>query len=72
MTQKKWIKKVSRVCEPFGYEVTGLTKSGHLKLTHPTLPTIFTSGTPSDHRVIRNLRKKLRQAAAGNLPHMPN
>jgi hypothetical protein len=37
------------------------TNGGHLKLTHPKYGVAFTSSSPSDWRVVRNLDARLRR-----------
>lgn len=37
------------------------TNRGHLRLTRPGMPMIFGSGTPSDHRSIKNMRAKVKR-----------
>ncbi|HEV2682584.1 hypothetical protein [Paraburkholderia aspalathi] len=43
-----------------GWEVQR-TAGGHLKFLKPGLPPIFTSGTTSDYRTVRNARAQLRR-----------
>jgi predicted RNA binding protein YcfA (HicA-like mRNA interferase family) len=39
-----------------------LTKGSHVRLIHPGGAIVFASGTPGDHRVIRNVKADLRRA----------
>jgi hypothetical protein len=41
------------------------TKSGHIKFIRPGTPSVFFSGTPSDHRAYQNGIAKLRRVDRG-------
>jgi hypothetical protein len=43
-----------------GWEVT-MRRNNHLKWTSPTGAVVFTSQTPSDHRVLHRIRQDLRR-----------
>ena len=42
--------------------VVSPTRSGHWKLIAPSGAIVFTSGTPSDHRTLKNLRAQMHRA----------
>lgn len=44
--------------------IVGRTKRGHYRIVGPAGQVVYTSGTPSDHRVYYNFRAKLRRSGA--------
>jgi len=60
MTPREWRKQVAELADDYGYEVTR-SQNNHLRLTKPGHPVVFTSGSSSDWRTIKNLRAQLRR-----------
>jgi hypothetical protein len=58
VTPGEWKREVSRLAAEHGYKVNR-SKSGHLRLTKPGRPMLFTSCTSSDWRAMENLRHKI-------------
>ena len=54
----------ARAARTHGWSVTRTRRNHHWKFVSPdrSVPPIFTSGTPSDWRSIRNLRSNLRRS----------
>ena len=57
---REWRRSVNDLADEYGYDVS-TSGSGHLRLTKPGRPTVFTSATSSDRRAIKNLRSKIRR-----------
>lgn len=62
MSRVKYGPLTREICEfavSLGYSINKTTR-GHIKFTHPRgHQTIFTSGTPSDHKAHKNCKKQL-------------
>lgn len=56
----KRLKPLIELAQAEGWQVTR-TARGHLELTKPGLPPIYTSSTSSDHRATRNALARLRR-----------
>lgn len=55
-----------RTLERAGYRVT---KAAHVKVIAPNGRTVTLSGTPSDHRAVRNIKADLRRLRAAQEEH---
>lgn len=60
----KTYREVAQIAAELGWD-TELQRSGHIKFTRPGCRPVYTSSTPSDVRVPRNLRAKLARVARG-------
>ncbi|WYV99100.1 hypothetical protein Amme3_00104 [Pseudomonas phage vB_PpuM-Amme-3] len=61
----KWVKEVKK---QFPDWAVTMSKGNHLVLTHKdTGIVVHTSGSPSDHRVMQNLKSKARHALEGRV-----
>lgn len=61
---KKYLRTIKKLADEFNRDVTILKRRSHLalKCRDGRRPTVFTSSTPGDFRVVRNLRSQLRNA----------
>ena len=65
LTEHKEFRKIIKKVEQQGWEVEH-TRKGHIKFRppNPEFGIIIASGTPSDHRALKNLVARLRRAGA--------
>ena len=63
MTWRSWLAELTVLARAHGGTVDR-TRGGHLVVRLPNGAAVYTSGTPSDHRVLRNTRADVRRAAA--------
>jgi hypothetical protein len=61
MTPREARREIARLAATYGYEVSE-SNGGHLRLTKPGYPIVFTSKSTSDWRSTKNLEAKLRRA----------
>jgi hypothetical protein len=61
MTRSQWKRVLGDLARQFGRSLE-YTGSGHWRLVKPGYRDLFTSSTPSDHRILQNVRAKLRRA----------
>lgn len=57
----KGVERVVQYARDHGWHIQR-TRGGHLRMTRPGLPPVFTSATPSDVRSQRNAIARLRRA----------
>jgi len=60
MSYSSWLREVRDLAGAHGY-VVQKGRGNHLRLYRPGYGLIFTSATPSDHRVLKNLRAQIRK-----------
>lgn len=55
---------IAKYAEQQGFLVS-TTRRGHLKFSRPGCRTVFTSGSPSDVRVLKNTKAEIRRSLRG-------
>ena len=58
--RSKDIRSLIRVAKAQGWAVD-TTKGNHVRFTSPAGEVVVTSGTPSDHRVVENVKARLKR-----------
>jgi hypothetical protein len=61
LNARDYRKRLAALAKAHGYTI-GRTRNDHLVLTKPGRPKIFTSWTPSSHRVLKNVAADLKRA----------
>ena len=59
-------KRLLSYAEQLGFEAQ-FTKKSHIKFTKPGRRSVYTSGSPSDHRTLLNAESNLRKSERGDL-----
>lgn len=63
MSPNEYRKHVKAIAKEYGYKITK-TNGGHLRLSKPGHPVVFSSLSSSDHRAVKNLQSQVRRSAA--------
>lgn len=63
MSNRKIVRELKKLAEPFGYKFDGVTKGGHLRFRGPG-GVVFASATPSCRRSSKNFVREIKRSAA--------